>query len=207
MSLQFISVPPTNGQAPTGLVVCLHGFTGNSQQLAPFAPMFNLPEYQFLFPDAPYSNSHGGRMWYNLRNQDYQGLQGSRQQLTDWLKSLESSTGVPLSRTILAGFSQGAAMTLDVGLSLPLAGLVCLSGYLHSKPEPTARKSFPPVLIVHGRQDYMVPLSSAQSARDSLTASGVTVKYQEFDMGHIVIPPVLALMRSFILDTTKTAIR
>ena len=207
MSLQFISVPPTNGQAPTGLVVCLHGFTGNSQQLAPFAPMFNLPEYQFLFPDAPYSNSYGGRMWYNLRNQDDQGLQGSRQQLTDWLKSLESSTGVPLSRTILAGFSQGAAMTLDVGLSLPLAGLVCLSGYLHSKPEPTARKSFPPVLIVHGRQDYMVPLSSAQSARDSLTASGVTVKYQEFDMGHIVIPPVLALMRSFILDTTKTAIR
>jgi phospholipase/carboxylesterase len=169
--------------------------------------MFNLPEYQFLFPDAPYSNSYGGRMWYNLRNQDDQGLQGSRQQLTDWLKSLESSTGVPLSRTILAGFSQGAAMTLDVGLSLPLAGLVCLSGYLHSKPEPTARKSFPPVLIVHGRQDYMVPLSSAQSARDSLTASGVTVKYQEFDMGHIVIPPVLALMRSFILDTTKTAIR
>ncbi len=207
MSLQFISVPSTNGQAPTGLVVCLHGFTGNSQQLAPFAPMFNLPEYQFLFPDAPYSNSYGGRMWYNLRNQDDQGLQGSRQQLTDWLKSLESSTGVPLSRTILAGFSQGAAMTLDVGLSLPLAGLVCLSGYLHSKPEPTARKSFPPVLIVHGTQDYMVPLSSAQSARDSLTASGVTVKYQEFDMGHIVIPPVLALMRSFILDTTKTAIR
>jgi phospholipase/carboxylesterase len=207
LSLQFISVPPTNGQAPTGLIVCLHGFTGNSQQLAPFAPMFNLPEYQFLFPDAPYSNPYGGRMWYNLRNQDYQGLQASRQQLTDWLKSLESSTGVPLSRTILAGFSQGAAMTLDVGLSLPLAGLVCLSGYLHSKPEPTVRKSFPPVLIVHGRQDYMVPLSSAQSARDSLTASGVTVKYQEFDMGHIVIPPVLALMRSFILDTTKTAIR
>ncbi|MBE9127933.1 MULTISPECIES: alpha/beta hydrolase [unclassified Coleofasciculus] len=93
MSLQFISVPPTKGQAPTGLVVCLHGFTGNSQQLAPFAPMFNLPEYQFLFPDAPYSNPYGGRMWYNLRSQDYQGLQGSRQQLTDWLKSRESSTG------------------------------------------------------------------------------------------------------------------
>ena len=94
--------------------------------------MFNLPEYQFLFPDAPYSNSYRGRMWYSLRNQDYQGLTASRQQLTDWLKSLESTTGVPLSRTILAGFSQGGAMTLDVGITLPLAGLVCLSGYLHS---------------------------------------------------------------------------
>ena len=206
LSLKFISVPPANGKSPTGLIVCLHGFGGNSQQLAPFAPAFNLPEYQFLFPDSPfsYSSGNGGRMWYNLRDHNYQGLTQSRQQLTDWLMSLESSTGVPLSRTILSGFSQGGAMTLDVGLSLPLAGLVCLSGYLHAKPEPLTGKSFPPVLIVHGRQDQIVPLSSAIRARDNLTASGVKVKYQEFDMGHIVIPPVLDLMRSFILDNSKS---
>jgi phospholipase/carboxylesterase len=142
-------------------------------------------------------------MWYNLRNQDYQGLMASRQQLTDWLKSLESSTGVPLSRTVLCGFSQGGAMTLDVGLTLPLAGLVCISGYLHPNLELTGDKSFPTVLIVHGRQDQMVPLSSAQSARDRLQALGVAVKYQEFDMGHIVTPEVLTLMRSFVLDATK----
>ncbi len=207
LSLNFISVPPANGQAPVGLVVCLHGFGGNSGQLAPFAPMFNLPEYQFLFPDAPYSYPYGtgGRMWYNLRGQDYQGLATSRQQLTDWLKSLESSTNVPLSRTILAGFSQGGAMTLDVGLNMPLAGLVCLSGYLHEKPEPTSGTSYPPVLIVHGRQDQVVPLSAAQSARENLKAAGITVKYQEFDMGHIVIPEVLALMRSFVLDTIQAS--
>jgi phospholipase/carboxylesterase len=98
-------------------------------------------------------------------------------------------------------------MTLDVGLTLPLAGLVCISGYLHAKPEPTAGKSFPPVLIVHGREDQMVPLSAAQSARDSLTASGVAVKYQEFDMGHIIRPEVLALMRTFVVNTLQTAIR
>lgn len=200
MSLEFISVGPTNGQAPVGLIACLHGFSGNSQQLAPFAPMFNLPEYQFLFPDAPYSNSYGGRMWYNLRHGDDRGLAASRQQLIDWLTSLEARTGVPLSRTILAGFSQGGAMTLDVGLTLPLAGLVCLSGYLQTKPELRVGQSFPPVLIAHGRQDGMVPLSAAQNARDSLKALGVTVKYQEFDMGHIVIPAVLTLMRSFIID-------
>jgi phospholipase/carboxylesterase len=207
LSLEFISVPPANGQAPVGLIVCLHGFTGNSQQLAPFAPMFNLPEYQFLFPDAPYTLSYGGRMWYNLRGNDYQGLTTSRQQLIDWLKSLESRTGVPLSRTILAGFSQGGAMTLDVGLTLPLAGLVCLSGYLHSKSELTRAKFSPPVLIAHGRQDQMVPLSAAQSARDSLKALGVTVQYQEFDMGHIVIPPVLALMRSFVISIITSNIK
>lgn len=203
LPLQFINVPPANG-APTGLIVCLHGFGSNAKDLAPFAPVLNLPNYQMLFPDAPYPHPRmpGGRMWYNLDSTDSQGLTTSRQQLTDWLKSLESTTGVPLSRTILSGFSQGGAMTLDVGLTLPLAGLISLSGYLHAKPQINSTK-FPPVLIVHGRQDQVVTLSAAQRARDALTNSGVAVKYQEFDMGHEIKPEVLSLMRSFILDVMK----
>lgn len=203
LSLQFINVPSANGTA-VGLIVCLHGFGSNAKDLAPFAPVLNLANYQLLFPDAPYPHPRvpGGRMWYNLDSTDYQGLTNSRQQLTDWLKSLETSTGVPLSRTILSGFSQGGAMTLDVGLTLPLAGLISLSGYLHSKPQSTSTK-FPPVLIVHGKQDQVVTLSAAQRAKDALTALGVAVKYQEFDMGHEIKPEVLTLMRSFILDVMK----
>jgi phospholipase/carboxylesterase len=139
-------------------------------------------------------------MWYDLYNSDYQGLAKSRQQLIDWLKSLERTTGVPLSRTILSGFSQGGAMTLDVGLTLPLAGLVSLSGYLHSTPQPTTGDSLPPVLMVHGRQDQVVPLSAAQQARDALTALSIAVKYHEFNMGHEILPAVLELMRSFVSD-------
>ncbi|MGQ4646675.1 dienelactone hydrolase family protein [Lyngbya aestuarii] len=202
MSLQFISVPPATSQSPTKLIVCLHGFGANAQDLASFAPLLNLPEYQFLFPDAPfaYPNQPGGRMWYDLNSKEYQGLISSRQQLRSWLKSLESTTGVPLSRTILSGFSQGGAMTLDVGLTLPLAGLISLSGYLHSKPEPVARESLPPVLLVHGKQDQVVPLAAARQAKETLTALGVKLKYQEFDMGHEIRPSVLTLMRSFVLD-------
>ncbi len=204
-SLQFISIPPKNGQAPAGLVVCLHGYGGNAQDLSSKAPALNLPNYQFLFPNAPfpYPGESGGRQWYNLESQDYQGLSSSRQRLIDWLKSLESTTGVPLSRTILSGFSQGGAMTLDVGLTLPLAGLVSLSGYLHSTPKPIAGQSLPPVLIVHGRQDRVVPLSEAQRARNTLTALGVAVKYQEFDMGHEIPPAVLAVMRNFVVGAIK----
>lgn len=203
LPLQFINVPPANG-TPSGLIVCLHGFGSNAKDLAPFAPVLSLPNYQMLFPDAPYPHPRvaGGRMWYNLDRSDYQGLATSRQQLIDWLKSLESTTGVPLSRTILSGFSQGGAMTLDVGLTLPLAGLISLSGYLHSQPQPISTK-FPPVLIVHGRQDQVVTLSAAQRAKNALTNLGVAVKYQEFDMGHEIKPEVLSLMRSFILDVMK----
>ncbi|NEQ23430.1 MAG: alpha/beta hydrolase [Microcoleus sp. SIO2G3] len=204
MSLKFISVPPATGQAPTALIVCLHGFGGRSQELAPFAPVLNLPEYQFLFPDAPYPHPSvsGGRMWYNLQSQDEQGLISSRQQLTDWLKSLEANTEVPLSRTILSGFSQGGAMTLDVGLTLPLAGLVSLSGYMHPTPNLSG-KSLPPVLIVHGKKDQVVSLAAAQRARDTLTAAGAAVKYQEYNIGHEITPEVLALVRSFIVDVMQ----
>jgi phospholipase/carboxylesterase len=80
---------------------------------------------------------------------------------------------------------------------LPLAGLIALSGYLH--PLSESSRAFPPVLIVHGRQDSVVPLKAAQSARDSLAALGVSVQYQEFDMGHEIRPEVLAAIRNFVL--------
>lgn len=146
-----------------------------------------------------------GKAWYNLERQDYNGLAESRQILTDWLKSLESTTGVPLSRTILCGFSQGAAMTMDVGLTLPLAGLICLSGYLHPNPQLVAGKISTPVLIIHGRQDYMVPLRAAHQTRDTLTALGLPVQYHEFEMGHEIVPAAIFLMRSFIVDTVPKA--
>ena len=199
MSLDVISIPPASGNLPKYLLVALHGWGANAQDLASLSSLFNLSEYQFIFPNAPFPHPQtpSGRAWYSLETKDYSGLAKSRQLLVEWLQSLEKTTGVPLSRTILSGFSQGGAMTLDVGLNLPLAGLCCLSGYLHSQPV-ASNSTLPPVLIVHGRQDPIVPLKAAQRARDELTALGVTVEYQEFDMGHEVQPPVLTLMQRFI---------
>ena len=192
------------------MVVGLHGWGANAQNVASLAPLLNLPEYQLLFPNAPFPNPYasGGKMWYSFRQpqqspeQGYQELAESQRLLTDWLESLESNTGIPLSRTILAGFSQGGAMTLDVGLHLPLAGMAVLSGYLHPISQPIEPRTFPPVLIVHGRQDSVVPLSAAHKSRDTLTAMEVAVEYQEFDMGHEISPEVLTLIRSFVTKHT-----
>jgi phospholipase/carboxylesterase len=98
----------------------------------------------------------------------------------------------------LAGFSQGGAMTLDVGLTFPMAGLCSLSGYLHSQPQGNAI-AIPPVFVVHGKQDLVVPIQAAQKAKDVLNSMGVTVEYHELAMGHEIIPEVLTLMQNFIL--------
>lgn len=183
-----------------GLIVTLHGWGSNAQDLASIAPFLNLPDFQFLFPNAPlmHPNVPEGRMWYDLRDgYNYNGITESRQQLAEWLEALPVSTGVPLSRTVLAGFSQGAAMALDVGLSLPLAGLVALSGYLHPL-DRSFNGTTAPILIIHGRQDHVVPIKAAQEARETLTAVGATVQYHELDIRHELQPGVLMLIRNFV---------
>jgi phospholipase/carboxylesterase len=201
MSLKSINIPAQNAH-PAGVIVSLHGWGSNCYDLPSLVPLLNLPEYHFEFPDAPFPhpNVPGGKMWYDLTTKEYQGLAESREMLRDWLMSLESRTGIPWSGTFLAGFSQGGAMTLDVGLGFPFAGLICLSGYLHAEPEPS-RDVSPPTLIVHGRQDRVVPLSAAVRSRDTFTALGVSVEYREFDMDHEIQPEVIDLMRGFVVQT------
>lgn len=199
MSLQFINIPPATREKPAGLIILLHGWGANCQDLASLIPLLQLQNYQFLCPDAPFPHPYmpGGKMWYNLELEDVEGLAKSQKLLKNWLVSLEDITNIPLSRTILSGFSQGGAMTLDVGLSLPLAGLVSMSGYLHSKPQLLENHQLP-ILIMHGRQDPIVSLSAAHQAKSSLTNLGLSVQYQEFDMGHEIRPEQISLMRDFI---------
>lgn len=178
----------------------LHGWGANAQDVASLVPALNLPNYQFLLPNAPFSHPQvpGGKRWYDLEREDYKGLAQSQEALTKWLISLESTTGIPLESTILSGFSQGGAMTLDVGLNLPLAGLICMSGYLHRTPQQV-ESPLPSMLIVHGRQDTVVPLSAAHRLRDYLLSLGAPMQYKEFDMGHEIRPEVLEVIRDFIL--------
>ena len=199
-NIEAISVMPKEGQA-THLLVVLHGWGANDRDFVPFAKVLNLTGFGYFFPNAPFDHFQvsGGKAWYALENKDFAGLTESRQLLTQWLTSLEASTGVPLERTVLAGFSQGGAMTLDVGLTLPLAALCSFSGYLHYQPQ-AAEKTYPPTLIVHGKQDPVVPVAAAIKARDELTKIGVPVRYQEFEMAHEVRDPAIALFKQFITE-------
>lgn len=206
LTLQAISIPPATGQTPAGLLVILHGWGANAQDVASLVPLLNLGNYYVLCPNGPLPHPYDpmfGRMWYSFGQMPTfpvaanDGLADSRKILTDWLRSLEGSTGIPLTKTVLAGFSQGGAMTLDVGLDLPLAGLVSLSGYWHQNVQH-AGDQFPPVMMAHGLQDTVVPISAARDARDRLLKLGVNLEYQEFEMGHDIRPEVLQLTRQFV---------
>jgi phospholipase/carboxylesterase len=193
--LEATTLPPANGQPAKAGIVLLHGWGANAADLAPLVKFWELPGVEFYLPNAPWPHPQGagGRMWYDLF-QDQQGLPESREALISWLKNLASSSGLGLERMVLAGFSQGGAMALDVGLSLPLAGVISWSGYLHAPPV-IAQSPAPPVLLIHGCQDMVVPVQLAQAAQASLRAAGVSVQYHELEMGHEITPE--ALNRSF----------
>lgn len=207
MALDAIA-PRYPGEVPASkLFIALHGWGANAQDLAALADYLPLSGYRMAFPDAPFPHPYNpvGRMWYNFpAGYDFQmshdfelqgDLQESRQRLRDWVVEMGHQTGIPLEKTVIAGFSQGGAMTLDVGIQLPLAGAIILSGYLHSPPTPHAQLG--PVLVVHGRQDAVVPLQAAHQTRETLATRNVDVTYQEFDMGHDVSPAVLRQIQVF----------
>lgn len=199
MYLESISISPENGKKPENLIVLLHGWGANYHDLAGLTSIFNLPNFQFMFPNAPFPHPQvpGGRSWYSLEDSNHEGIEESRQLLSDWLFSLPETTGISLDKTIVAGFSQGGAMSLDVGLQLPVAGVCSLSGYLHYEPKKQ-NNSYPPVLICHGKFDYVVPINLAQEAKQKLEAIGVNLTYQEFDISHEIIPQEIKLTVDFL---------
>jgi phospholipase/carboxylesterase len=192
---------PPKPQTPRNQIVLLHGWGANAQDLLGLTPALNLTNCVVCCPNAPFPHPQvpEGRMWYDLEKADPEGLNHSRQLLLDWLQSLPTTTTVPLSRTILAGFSQGGAMTLDLGLRLPLAGLVVMSGYLHANLKPS--RAVPPTLVMHGRLDPVVPIAAAQQLQSFLQDAQAPLTYAEFDMAHEISPEAVAQMVTFIAET------
>jgi phospholipase/carboxylesterase len=209
--MDVITVPATG--VPQGNIVLMHGWGANNDDLLGLLPYFQLPSYQFLLPNGLFEHQYTetGRAWYSftgagqLTDDSQQELVTSRQALQDWLQTLPETTGVALDHTWIAGFSQGGAMALEVGLTLPVAGIMVLSGYLHTNL--TAPATCPPVAIWHGRQDEVVPIEAAWQTRNQLINWGAIVQYHELEMGHTIVPEEIQMMQQFVRQSIKAIIQ
>jgi phospholipase/carboxylesterase len=207
LGLEAIAISPAG--AGERLLVLLHGWGANAQDVAGLISAINMVSspIRALLPNAPFAHPMvpGGRAWYSFpanydfrREHDFAAqadLQESRQRLLAWMRSLPKQTGIPLEKTIMGGFSQGGAMTLDVGVQLPLAAMLILSSYSHAPIQPCITPR--PVLLIHGRQDPVVPLVKALETKSRLEAQGLTLTYHEFDMGHEVSRDALKTASDF----------
>jgi phospholipase/carboxylesterase len=216
MSLEAIEIE--TGPAPKATLIVLHGLGADGNDFVPFAQELRLHSVgpvRFVFPHAPTRpvTINGGyvmRAWYDIlgtdlvRREDEAGLRQSQTQI-EALIAREVERGIPSSKIVLAGFSQGCAMTLMTGLrhAEPLAGLACLSGYLPlaatTAQERSAANAQVPVFMAHGRSDPVVPLARAVASRDALAALGYGVEWHEYPMPHSVCPEEVADLNRWLL--------
>jgi len=176
-------------------LVLLHGWGADADDLLDLGELLVGPDVSVVALRAPEPHPYGvGRQWYGLQPIDWSQLPAARELLRQRLTELAQS--VPFSRTVLLGFSQGGAMALDVGSSLPLAGIVACSGYPHEGWEPVG--SLPPVLLSHGQQDPVVPFAASEEVLRRLQASGAAAQLLPFPGGHTIDPSVLPNITSFV---------
>lgn len=216
MTLNAVAITPKTeaGKNTDRLIVLLHGWGANAQDVAGLIEAISMISIPFkgLLPDAPFPHPMvpGGRQWYGFpNNYDFRmahdfgaqaDLQESRKLLSEWMRSLPEQTGIPLEKTIMGGFSQGGAMVLDVGPTLPLAAMLILSSYSHL---PIAQCVTPrSVLVLHGNQDPVVPVAKSVDTKKQLEKQGQVVTYRTFDMEHEVSIDALKVASQFCVNIT-----
>lgn len=173
-----------------------------------------MPYVKFILPTAPkqpVTMNMGMPMpsWYDITgldersNENCKGLEDSVERIIDILKSEHETTGLPYSRMLLAGFSQGGALSLFTGLRLPqkLAGIVVLSGYLPAAKQfrVTAGLESTPVLHCHGTQDMVVNFNLAEKTKNKVVEKGViNYEIKSYPIGHTVAMDELAHVLQFV---------
>jgi phospholipase/carboxylesterase len=223
-------VDDSDREAPPSLVVILcHGFGAPGDDLVSLGPELCALSptiartTRFIFPEAPIALdgvAFGGRAWWpidmmalqmamarglhrQLADESPEGLPSARQKLTAMIEVVLRDTGLPMSRVVLGGFSQGAMLATDTTLHLDEApaGLCVLSGTLlqqHAWRRLAPRRVGLRVIQSHGRRDPILPFDGALALQQLLTDAGLVVDFFAFDGGHGIDGDALQAIADFV---------
>jgi phospholipase/carboxylesterase len=198
------------GPKPEAAVIWLHGLGADGHDFEPIVPELELDKpVRFVFPHAPIrpvTINQGMRMraWYDILQlgggpEDEAGLRAS-QKITE---ELIRAQGMPASKIVLAGFSQGGAIVLQTALRYPerLAGVAALSTYLPlARSVETERSEVNrelPIFMAHGQHDDLIPMQRARASREHLEKLGYKIEWHDYPMPHSVCAPEIADISAF----------
>lgn len=197
-SLSGPSHPPAGGGKPRRLVILLHGLGADGNDLIGLAPYWAplLPDAEFVSPNAPFpcDMSPYGYQWFSVQDRSpgamLSGARAAAPILDGFIGDELQKRGLDEGSAALVGFSQGTMMSLFVGLrrARPFAGIIGFSGRLIGRELlKTELRSRPPVLLVHGTDDPVVPYDSLANAEAALKEAAVPVETLSCPgMGHSI---------------------
>jgi phospholipase/carboxylesterase len=208
--------------SPGASIIWLHGLGADGFDFVPLVrelQVLHAPAARYVFPHAPERavTINGGyvmRAWYDIldaqldQREDPAGIRQSQAQVQALIER-EVERGTARSRIVLAGFSQGGAITLQAGLRQrePLAALVVLSAYLPlasaAATEATDAGRATPIFMAHGRDDTVVPINRAEASRDELTRLGCRVQWHEYAIPHSVSHEEIQDLARFLREALK----
>ena len=177
------SLSPASGEKPDSLVVLIHGYGADGEDLLSLGKAWAslLPNTLFVAPQGPTvcEVNPSGNQWFGLRDWDPVRILKEMQALTPsfnrYLDELLKTHNLPPEKLALVGFSQGATMALHVALHRPqCAGVVAYSGGFIDDPHEL-KIARPPILLIHGMDDQVLPPSFSQMAEERLKIIGIPV--------------------------------
>jgi phospholipase/carboxylesterase len=202
---------------PDAAIIWLHGLGADGHDFEPIVPELvprGTRAWRFVFPNAPVrpvtiNNGMRMRAWYDIKGmdrgaaEDVAGFRDSDTQVRQ-LIGREVARAIPTTRIVLAGFSQGGAVSLYSAprLAEKLAGVMALSCYLPCqstfRAEAVPANVTTPILMAHGQMDQVVPMSLGARSRDFLKTEGYAVEWREYPMPHSVCPAEITDIRAFL---------
>lgn len=211
-----VIVAPADGDADAA-VIWMHGLGADGYDFVPLVPELALPaaaRIRFVFPHAEVrpvtiNSGYSMRAWYDIRSltpegrDDEAGLTDTRARIEGYI-ARERVAGIDSRRILLAGFSQGGAVALHVGLrhDEPLGGILALSCYLPLRDrlaaEAISANRDTPILMCHGSDDVVVLPAFGEVSRDALLAAGHEVEWRLYSMGHNLSRPQIGDISAWI---------
>jgi phospholipase/carboxylesterase len=215
MSLETVEIE--TAPRPDAAVIWLHGLGADAQDFEPVVPEIvrrGERAWRFIFPNAPIRpvTINGGMAmpaWYDIlgldrgAGEDVDGFRSTYAEVRQLIEN-EAARGIPAGRIVLAGFSQGGAVSLYSGLRYPqrLAGIVALSCYLPLagplQAERAPANDGAQIFMGHGISDPMLPLALGLNSRQMLTSLGYAVEWHQYPMAHSVCEAEIADIRAFL---------
>jgi len=199
---------PLSGKSPRHIVLLLHGYGSNGADLISFAPLWQqaLPDALFLAPNAPQASGPQGYQWWPLAAFTPEALAAGAASaagaIDAFIDRKLAQYGLDEGSLAIVGFSQGTMMALHVGLrrKRQVAAIVGYSGMLTGAAELSGQLvTRPPVLLVHGDDDPIVPVAALHAAESELRRHDVQVTvHVSAGLGHSVDPEGLRMGVEFI---------
>jgi phospholipase/carboxylesterase len=205
------------GPKPNAAIIWLHGLGADGHDFEPVVPELvarGEKSWRFVFPHAPVRpvTLNGGsrmRAWYDIKGldrksaEDVEGFKDSDAKVRELIKR-ENGRGIPTARIVLAGFSQGGAVSLYTvpRLEEKLAGVLALSCYLPRESSFVAERQpandATPIFMAHGQWDATLPVALGSASRDYLRGQGYKIEWHEYPMAHAVCPAEIINIREYL---------